>query len=196
MWTALLTSNPAVQTATEGDTSLTFWGKRQFEQPRRCQPWVERKNLGNLVDRKWRENAEKGIPERGGGEEGGGKERFFVAFPRGAAGVPVTRWGSSIWSLESRISQAYPSQISHPYPVPTLRAKNGASCERHRWQLSACQRREKRSDTRLSPWASSSLHIFSLVPVTSFYSRKLLFLANLSVSYKIKLLREWTQLRN
>lgn len=85
MWTALLTSNPAVQTATEGDTSLTFWGKRQFEQPRRCQPWVERKNLGNLVDRKWRENAEKGIPERGGGRGGWRERAFFCCLSQGSS---------------------------------------------------------------------------------------------------------------
>lgn len=55
--------------------------------------------------------------------------------------------------------------------------------------LSACQRKDKRSDTALLPWASSSLNVLSSVLMT-FFLRKRLFLANLSVCSPIKLFRE------
>lgn len=106
-----------------------FWSERYCEQPLRCQPWVERTIWGSLVARVGGENAQERISERGGG----GKS-IFAAFPMGAAGVSRKDFvGSFAWSLESSPSQAYPaslspSQISHPHPVPTLRAKNAVLC--------------------------------------------------------------------
>ena len=54
----------------------------------------------------------------------------------------------------------------------------------------------RESDAALLPGASSALNVLRSVLVTFLYLRTLLFLANSCVSYKIKLLRKLTDLRN
>lgn len=103
------------------------------------QPWIERAILDHLR-MIWGhlglgEEGVRGKPRRGILQwEGGRKDRTFASCPMGAAIVSCKDFeGSPVWSLESCISQAYPVspsplQISPPYPVPTLRGKNGVSC--------------------------------------------------------------------
>lgn len=134
------------------------------------QPWTERAILDHLR-MIWGhlglgEQGVRGKPRRGNSTVGSGrKDRTFASCPMGAATVSCKDFeGSSVWSLESCISQAYavspsPLQISPPYPVPTLRGKNGVSCGGAQMPAVSLSEEGGESDAALSPGVSSALNV-------------------------------------
>ena len=110
----------------------------------------------------------EGKTKKGGfhsGEWTGRKGRTFASCPTGAATMSCKDFeGSSVCSLENCISQVYPVspsplQISPPYPVPTLRGKNGVLCGGAQMPAISLSKEGRESDTALSPGASSALNV-------------------------------------
>lgn len=102
------------------------------------QPWTERTILDHLrmiwEHLELGERGSEGKTKKGDSTVGGGrKDRTFASCPMEAATVsckdfeipPYEVWKAAY--LKHPVSPS-PLQISPPYPVPTLRGKNGVSC--------------------------------------------------------------------
>lgn len=193
MWITLVTSNPAVQTTPKGAfcwhgrqdhfgarNSVSIMGGANLEQKeqfRTSSGWCG--SIQVLVN-KGMKGASRRDPTKGGVLQG---RNLLLPFQWERV-CPIKTWrGSFVSSLESCISQVIQSLAVHSrfhirIQSPPLTERSVMWGE-HRWQVSACQRKERRSDTALD---------FGLLPSTSSVQFSWLFLENTSVPCKFECL--------
>lgn len=150
------------------------------------------------MNREWREKEEREFHKG----RWPGRTKHFPFSPVGAAGVSCKDSVGLFCGKVGRLRISGLTSLSQSIPdftsLSSLHLKRkewSVLWEERRWQLSACQRRERRSDKALSPWASSSLNIFSSHDFSLFEETSIPCKFE-HLLYKIKLLRELIHLRN
>ena len=151
------------------------------------------------------EQGVRGKPRRGDSTVGSGlegKAEHLLPVPREQLLCPVKTLRDppyAVWKTAYlRFIQFLPVHCRFHHLIHSPPGEERMECNvvEHRCRPSACPKREESQTPHFRlglPLLSTSLHS---VLMTFLYLRKLLFLANSCVSYKIKLFRKLTDLRN